>query len=358
MSRDKYQSIINCDVLQLIENYAQEHDGFSLKLIGFSSEISVSAYSFPSSFNYDQARSQLKKLKYKDSLHLLNATYHKLGIRKLSKADLKNCVVGESEYWYLHINFDTPIPPELQKHYKSQTHNFMVFLTDRETDEGKGFRLMYSSNSFFNYTEEFDKAIYLELDEIGAIENEDCKIAILQLESVIYGICKTVGIEISQDLRSETLDRLILQPPKIATFRTLLKLLTRGHLNDSEYQKEAKKLQTFHKKGVNEYKIHEKIRDILERYYMTYYSDWKFDPENIEYAISEILDEEFTFEYPEDTYSHELFKYIQSELAKRELTLMNIETFGDSYLFVVANTSDVDLILETSQTIDLKVEKV
>jgi hypothetical protein len=358
MITDKYQSIINCDILQLIENHAHEHDGFSLKLLGFSGEIYVNAYSFPSSFNYDEARSQLKQLKYKDSLHLLNATYRKLGIGELSKADLKNCVKKESEYWYLHINFDTPIPAELRKHYKSQPHNFMIFLTDRETDEGNGFRLMYSSNSFFNYTEEFDKAIYLDLDEIGAIENEDHKNAILQLESAIYGICKTLGIEIPQDLQSETLDRLILQPPTIAKFRTLLKLLTRGHLNDSEYQKEAKKLQTFHKKGVNEYKMHEKIRDILERYYMAYYSDWKFDPENIEYAISEILGEEFTFEYHENTYSHELFKYIQSELAKKALTLMNIETFGDSYLFVVASTTDVDLILEISQTIDLKVEKV
>ena len=147
-------------------------------------------------------------------------------------------------------------------------------------------------------------------------------------------------------------------PLPIETFKSLLKLLTRDRYEDSEYHKDAKKLQTYHKKKVGEFELHDKVRDILDRYDAVYYSDWKFDPEDIEYGCSTILEEEFTFEYPEETYAHNLFPYLQTELAERELTLLNIDTGGDSYLFCIVNITDVDSILELAQSIDLKIERI
>lgn len=378
------QGIINCQILDLIEDRVRDCDGLSLKLLGFPGEITVNAYSFPSSFDYDEARTQLKKLKYKNSVHLLNATYRKLGIDELSKTDFTKCIAGESEYWYLHIIFNTPIPLEHQIYLKSQIHHFMIFLTDPEAIEDRGFRLMYSRNDFFKYTEEFDRSTYLDLDEIESVGNEDYKLAISQLESVIYGICRTIDIEIPDDLRSPALDRLKLEPPTLETFESFLKLATRDNYDDLEYRKDAENLEILYRAGVSgidtqtggeesivdvdeydemEAEIGEEawnveIQSILESYEMTYYSDWKFDPENIEWAISNILGEDFTFEYPEDTYSHDLFPYIQSALKQQNLELMNIDTFGDSYLFFIANIDDVDRILEIAQTIDLSVERL
>jgi hypothetical protein len=381
------QGIINCQILDLIENYVRDCDGLSLKLLGFTGDITVNAYSFPSSFDYEEARTQLKKLKYKNSVHLLNATYRKLGISELNKTDFKKCVDGESEYWYLHITFNTPILPELRTYLKSQIHHFIIFLTDPEAVNDRGFRLMYSSNNFFNYTEEFDRSICIDLDEIESVENGNYKISISQLESVIYGICKTIGIEIPDRLQSAVLDRLKIEPPTLATFECFLKLVTRDCYDDLEYQKDAKSLEILYRQVVGEIDVeidveaanvndimidgydeidaeigeeawHVDIRVILDSYEMTYYSDWKFDPENIEWAISNILGEDFTFEYPENTYSHDLFPYIQSALKQKNLELMNIDTFGDSYLFFIANIDDVDRILEISQTIDLSVERL
>jgi hypothetical protein len=360
----------------IINRHILDRDGLSLKLLGFIGEITVNAYSFPSSFDYDEARSQLKKLKYKNSVHLLNETYRKLGIAELSKADFKQCVEGELQYWYLHITFTTPIPPELRTHFKSQVHHFIIFLTDPEAIDDRGFRLMYSKNHFFNYTEEFDRAIYLDLDEIESGESEDDKIIVSQLGSVIYGICQKIDIDIPDDLRSTALDRLKIEPPTLETFECFLKLVTRDCFDDLEYQKDAKNLEDLHSGRVDDLDPeileiaedldteigedgwHLDVRIVLDSYEMTYYSDWKFDPENIEWAITNILGEDFTFEYPENTYSQDLFPYIQSALKQKNLELMNIDTFGDSYLFFIANIDDVDRILEISQIIDLSVERL
>jgi hypothetical protein len=358
MNEHNHHSILNTQILSQVESYVQEHDGLSLKLLGFADEITVNAYAFPSSFDDDETRSQLKQLKYKSSVHLLNAAYRKLGITELSKADLKHCIAGNLEYWYLDISFGTPISPELRNHYKTQNHNFMIFIGDPEPGdevEEDGLRILYTNQLIFNYVQEFDRAIYLDLD---SDLDEKYQIAISQIESVIYGICKTIEIEIPQDLQSETLDRLVIAPPTLETFKSLLNLLTRNKYEDKEYQKDAKKLQTFCKKAVDEFELHCKVRDILDRYDAVYYSDWKFDPEDIECGFSTILEEEFTFEYPEKTYSEDLFPYLQVDLAKRALTMLNIDTNGDSYLFCIVNIADVDSILELAQSIDLAVERI
>jgi hypothetical protein len=360
-------SILNSNILSQVENYAIEHDGLSLKLLGFTDEVTVDSYAFPSSFDDAENQSQLKKLKYKSSLHLLNAAYRKLGITELSKADIKQCIAGEIEYWFLHISFGTPIDPELQNHYKTQTHNFMIFLGDPDPDdaaEEDSLSILYTDQLIFNYVQEFDRAIYLDLD---APELEPkYQTAISQLESVIYGVCKTIEIEIPPDLQSEVLDppgerlrqRLMIAPPTIETFASLLMLLTRSNYADEEYQQDAKQLQTFSKTSVDEFELHYQVLGLLDRYDAVYYSDWKFDPEDIEYGFSNILEEEFTFEYPEETYAHDLFPYLHTELATRELTMLNIDTAGDSYLFCIVNLADVDRILELAQSIDLKIERI
>jgi hypothetical protein len=359
MNERNQPSILNAEILNQIEDYAKESDGLSLKLCGFVGEITVNAYAFPSSFDDDETRSQLNKLKYKSSVHLLNAAYRKLGITELSKSAIKKCLNGELEYWYLDISFGTPIPPELQNHLKTQNHQFMIFIGDPEPGddaEEDGLRMLYTSQLIFNYVQEFDRAIYLDLDD--PMLDQKYQTAISQLESVIYGICKTIEIEIPQDLQSETLDRLILQPPALETFELLLKLVTRNLYQDSVYRKDAKQLLKSSKKVTEDDQMHWEIMSTFATYEMTYDSDWKFDPEDMESGISELLGSEFHFEYPEDTYSHGLFPYIQTELAKQGLILMNIDTFGDSYSFCIVNLADVDRILELAQSIDLKIERI
>lgn len=358
MNNQSHRSILNSNILSQIENHVIENDGLSLKLLGFTNEITVNTYAFPSSFDDDETQAQIKKLKYKSSVHLLNAAYRKLGITELSKAAIKQCLAGELEYWYLQISFWTPIAPELQNHFKTQSHHFMIFIGDPEPDDDEedGLRMLYSSQLIFNYVQEFDRAIYLDLDATDLDENYQT--AISQIESVIYGICKTIEIEIPPDLQSETLDQLIVQLPTLATFELLLRLMTRNLCKDSVYRKDAKQLLKSSQRVTEEDQMHWEIMSTIATYEMTYDSDWKFDPEDIDYGISEILGAEFRCEYPEATYSDCLFPYIQTELAKQGLILMNIDTFGDSYSFCIVNIADVDRILELAQSIDLKIERI
>jgi hypothetical protein len=359
MNERNHQSMLNIAILSQIQNYVVENDGLSLKLFGFTGEITVNNYAFPCSFDDDETQSQLKQLKYTSSIHLLNAAYRKLGITELSKSEIKQCLAGELEYWYLDISFSTPIPPELKNHHKTQSHNLMIFLGAPEVGEdlaADGLSILYSPQIIFNYVQEFDRAIYLDLNSHELAEKYQSVIS--QLQAVIYCVCKTVEIEIPLNLQSEKLEQLIIQPPTLATFASLLKLMTRDLYDDAEYQADAQQLQGFHRQITEDLEMSNIAREILDRYDAVYYSDWKFDPEDIEYGLSTILSEKFTFEYPKDTYAHNLFPSIQTELAKRELTMLNIDTGGDSYLFFIVNIGDVDNILELAQTIDLRVERV
>ena len=87
-------------------------------------------------------------------------------------------------------------------------------------------------------------------------------------------------------------------------------------------------------------------------------SDWKFDPEDAEYFISEMIGQDLNFAYPEETYSHNLFPYIQSALEKLDLELMTYDTHGDNYLFFVANKSDVGRILALSELTKIEVNQL
>jgi hypothetical protein len=89
-----------------------------------------------------------------------------------------------------------------------------------------------------------------------------------------------------------------------------------------------------------------------------WHSDWKFESNEVEYYISQMIGYDFTFEYPEEIYSHNLFPYLQIELSKLDFELMSFDTQSDSYLFFLANKKDVNRILELSQIIDVKNDKL
>jgi hypothetical protein len=245
MKKHEKTSIINSDILGRIENYVREHENFTLKLLGFAGEITISGYSFPSSFDYDEARNGLSKLKYKSLISLLNSTYKKLGISKLSQKEFDNCIGSGSEYWYLDIAFATPVPLSEAINLKLQPHNFMFFMTNHEEGKNTNFKMMYSDKLFFNYVEGFDRAIYLDFERPEIAKNEKYQTAISCLEAVLYWACKTIEIEIHEYLELTKFDRLILPEPTLETFESLIELMTLSRYSNSEYKKDAKKTANF-----------------------------------------------------------------------------------------------------------------
>ena len=87
-------------------------------------------------------------------------------------------------------------------------------------------------------------------------------------------------------------------------------------------------------------------------------SDWKFDPEDLEMFITTLSRNEFTFSYPEGSVSHELFPYANEALKAKNLELINLNSNGDNYGFVVVNKDDVSRVLHLSQELDIPFEQL
>lgn len=353
-------SIINVTILDKIDDYLIDQDNnFELKLKNFKNDIKVSRLSFPNSWPEEVFAEDFKRFGFKSCYHLLNSYFSQYD-EEVSSKQMKD----REEYGYIEIEFYT-IPEFKYKSYlNSQLHTFRVFL-NYKNDKAINFRIIYNSDQYFRLVENFATSKRINLDNL---ETEEQKIGISYLEKVIYGICQKKNIEIPEAINVSKFEDSSINTPDLYHFIELIKLVTRNVFDDSDYKKDAKKLQNFHKKGKDEIEMHEKFRNILaENYFVeneicvqdsSYYSDWKFDPEDIELGITSILETEFTFDYPEETFAHELFPYIQTELAKQNLELMNIDTFGDSYLFFIANKNEVNSILDLSQSIGIKFEKL
>ncbi len=96
---------------------------------------------------------------------------------------------------------------------------------------------------------------------------------------------------------------------------------------------------------------------VLERYGTTWRSDWKFEPEEMEAIVRNLLGwEEWEWEYPEETYSEELFPYVQVALERDGLVLCDVPTGDDGYLFAIFWLDDVEAVQATARRLDLEVE--
>ena len=96
---------------------------------------------------------------------------------------------------------------------------------------------------------------------------------------------------------------------------------------------------------------------VLRRYGATWYSDWKFEPEEMEAIVRNLLGwEEWEWEYPEETYSEELFPYVQAALERDGLVLCDVPTGDDGYLFAIFWLDDIEAVQATAQRLDLEVE--
>ena len=244
----------------------------------------------------------------------------------------------------------------MKKYLKHVLHNFIVFFCCTNSLETNDIRILYNHNFFLDYTKAILDTEYID---INAPKNEIQTIAFKEFERVLQGICEYLKIEIPEPILLPSQDNLLQEEIEVTvkTFEEFIKLVSRGNIEEKLLQKQAKKLLKNYQKGTNEYRDVEGHFDFFESI-DCWNSDWKFDPEDAEYFISEMIGEDLNFEYPEETYSHDLFPYIQSALQKHNLELMTYDTHGDNYLFFVANKNEVNRILELSELTKIEVNQL
>ncbi|QSB28015.1 hypothetical protein [Flavobacterium sp. CLA17] len=347
------KSIVSFDVMDAVYAYLYNNENkFEFKMKGIHETVSVNLYSFPGSFDYEEAQNEIKKAGFKNAYEVLNELYAKLNIGPVSEAQIEEGL----EFDYIHIQFYTQPTPEMKKYLKHVLHNFIVFFCCTNSLETNDIRILYNHNFFLDYTKAILDTEYID---INAPKNEIQTIGFKEFERVLQGICQYLKIEIPEAILLPSEDNLLQEEIELTvkTFEEFIKLVSRGNVEEKLLQKQAKKLLKNYKKGTNEYRDVEGHFDFFESI-DCWNSDWKFDPEDAEYFISEMIGEDLNFEYPEETYSHDLFPYIQSALEKHNLELMTYDTHGDNYLFFVANKSDVYRILELSELTKIEVNRL
>lgn len=348
------KSIVSFDVMDLI--YSELYNGnnnFEFKMKGVHDTISVSLYSFPSSFDHEEGRAEIKKSGFKNAYEVLNEIYKKINIGPVSEEQM----LQELEYDYIHIQFYSEPSPEAKKYLKHVLHNFMIFFCCTNSLETNDFRMIYNNSYFLDYTKGILEA---ESIDINDPKNETQKIGFKEFEKILQGICQYLNITLPESVQLLSQENLLPEEVEITqeTFEEFIKLVSRGSIDEKLVQKQSKKLLKNFKKGHTEY--HEIVQghwaffEIID----AWNSDWKFDPEDAEAFISEMIGEDLNFDYPEETYSHDLFPYIQSALEKRGFELMSYDTHGDNYLFFVANKNDVARILELSELTKIEVDSL
>jgi hypothetical protein len=260
------------------------------------------------------------------------------------------------EYDFIHIQFYSEPTSDEKKFFKRSIKNFIIFFCCTNSLEINDFKILYSGTHFFDYTKGL---LDSELLDFNTPKNESQEIAIKDFKLVLQGICQYLNIEIPESVELPSAKNLIEdEEVTIETFEEFIKLVSRGNADDKLVKKQSKKLLKNFKKGPDNYhesvEAHWGLFDSVD----CWNSDWKFDPEDAEHFISEMIGQDLNFAYPEETYSHNLFPYIQSALEKLDLELMTYDTHGDNYLFFVANKSDVGRILALSELTKIEINQL
>ncbi|MDX6182263.1 hypothetical protein SGQ44_08660 [Flavobacterium sp. Fl-77] len=345
------ESIVSFDVLNSIYTYLYEEvNQFEFKMKGIHDTVAVNLYSFPTAFDYEEARNEMEKSGFKNAYEVLNELYKKINIGPLSADQIEQGL----EYDYIHIQFYSAPTPEMKQYVKHVLHNFIIFFCCTNSLETNDFRVLYSNSYFLNYT----RAL-LETEPITVNEpkNDIQKIGFKELERVLQGMSQYLEIELPEGIVLSSQENLLPEIIEVTqeTFQEFIRLVSRGNIEEKLLKKLSKKLL---KNSTKEYyEMVEGHFDFFESI-DCWNSDWKFDPEDAEYFISEMIGKALNFEYPEETYSHDLFPYIQSALGKYDLELMTYDTHGDNYLFFVANKKDVNRILELSELTKIEVNQL
>jgi len=347
------KSIISFDVIDSIYSHLYNVQGsLEFKVKGIYDNVVVNLFYFPGSFDHEEGKVEIEKAGFKNAYEVLNELYKKIDIGILSEEIMQEGL----EYDFIHIQFYSEPSAEMKKYFNHVLNNFIIIFCCTNSLETNDFKILYSSSHFIDYTKGL---LDTQLLDINNPKNETQEIGIKDFKIVLQGICQYLNIEISESVELPSLENLIeAEEVTVATFEEFAQLVSRGNIEEKLLKKQSKKLFKDFQKETKEY--HAKVEGHWSFFESidAWNSDWKFDPEDAEYFISEMIGEDLNFEYPEETYSHDLFPYIQSALEKRDLELMTYDTQGDNYLFFVANKDDVSRILELAELTKVEVNQL
>jgi hypothetical protein len=303
----------------------------------------------------------LKKHGFDNLYEVLNQKYAAANINTLS---IEEAIENDDQYTILEFSFDTtPDTKDEKLYYKRVIRYFYVILVRLDNSEvNNDLRVFFTRFPSIYSSENFINTKYIE--NINNPEDNDLKY-VEAFERNLVALSQHLKLPISAELQKKYPDSLLLGNVTEQDLKRVMELI---NYNTMGYDLDQIAKDLFADYQANWGDLNEEVDfptaeyfpkrfDVLfeENYWFT---DWKFDPEDADEFIEDILDEEWCFEYPAETYSHDLFPYIQEALAKKELELMDLDCEGDSYCFFVVQKKDVQEVLNLSQKLKIGLTKL
>lgn len=347
--------------------YLQEENSYVETLVEGQHKVAEMIwYEIPNS--YQDSETDLNVLKnngFSNFYELLNKVHEKAEIGLI---DTEEWLKNDGQYNLMQFNFRTDPSEEEQSYFKSALHKFYVlFVIVGDGEEINAYRIFYKRGM------DYSIAGLLDSIDIVDLNNPDSEIepAVAELEKVLAAMSLETGVEINKGITDKYPNVRVSREITLQDFKDVLGLANYWEIEDLEEKARYLYEQNYRDKDELIAELEEKDEDweyyddgyfplrfeiIHEDNY--WYSDWKFDPEDIEGIIESFLDERWNFNYPEETYSHDLFPYIQRALAERDLELMNMNTLGDSYGFFLVKKENVVPLLNLSAKMALGIEQL
>ena len=360
-NKDKFNLHIDFELINTIYQYLDNvKNPVLINVKDQIGEVEAAWFCFPEYYE-NSNHDTLTKNGFDNLFQILNKKHVDANINTI---DINQAIADNDQYPIIEFSFDSIPVAELEKlYYKKITLYFYVILVRLDnSDVNNDFRIFFTRNPSCHYVENFINAKYIE--NINNPEDNDL-IYVEALERNLVALSQHLKLPISIKLQKKYTDSLLLGEVTEQDFKRLMELInynTMGYDLD-QISKDLFADYQANWADLNEEVDYPTIDNFSKRFDVLFeenfwFTDWKFDPEDADEFIADILDEEWGFEYPAETYSHDLFPYIQEALAKKELELMDLDCEGDSYCFFVVQKKDVQEVLNLSQKLKIGLTKL
>lgn len=348
-----------CTFKNLFQYLQNEKSLVSVNIDGFENEAEMMWYEFPNSYlDSTDDLTFLENSGFNSFYELLNVVYEKSAV---SPVDVSHDMEANNQYDLMVFNYY--LQPNANEETLSENVKisfYLVFVCENESEEINGVRILYAKGM------DYSVANFVEAKFLVDINNPDPEdeVYVSAFEKIVAAFSLETNVEINKEIVNKYSDFLSDTAVSKDDFRNVL-----TNLNFKKRDNVEELVNYLYDSWQNDWSsLFTEVEYYDDGYFPlrfsfldddnTRFSDWKFDPEDVEEIISQLLGEEWTFNYPNETYSHDLFPYIQKELSQLGLELMHMDTLGDSYQFFIVKKENVDAILSISRKLKLGVEQV
>lgn len=317
---------------------SSEKSTYKTKIKGTVEECELNYYLIPYAFDLEN---QLKP----NGIHSFEELYHII-TPKINFSEVPKGYFNDSTIDFLHLSFRTK---ESNNRWKDTTHDFLIFIGMNNSDEANIYEVLYSDKFDADFIDFWRKSewcsLHLPLNGTHAS-------ALEVMDDVLLGFCKIMEID-GLEMLFPAPDKKVVYEADVQLYADLLKLIN-PDLEKTKINKRAKKL--YEKLIVKGKPDEGDNADLVVE--DSWHSDWKFDIEEMEDFLTSCLGETVTIDVPEETYSADLFPYIQNYLAQKGKVLMHYNSWADSYFFFVLDLKDLDEVETKAYFAHLHIEAV